>query len=107
VLNKITCKKENKSQKICKRKHKRFYRGLVLLTNIQSPSNPLEIFLILDFVHPKSTFVHHLTKHPLLNVYNSSYTKKTTTSCTTSLLYQEDALVQFFSLSDYNQSYKP
>ena len=34
------------------------------------------------------------------------YTKKTTTHCTTSLLHQEDALVQFFSLTDYNQSYK-
>ena len=90
----------------CKRKHKRFCPGSVLLTYIQFPSNPLEIFLILDFVYPKSTSVHHLTNHPLPNAYNSSYTKKTTTPCTTSL-QPEDALVQSFSLSNYNQSYKP
>ena len=85
-----------------KRKHKRFYSG----SYIQSPSNPFENFLILDFVHSKSTRVHHLTKHPLPNVYNSSYIKKTTTPCTTSL-QPEDTLTQFFSLSDSNQSYKP
>ena len=93
VLNKITWKKENKSKKLCKRKHKRFYPSSVLVTYIQSLSNPLEIFLILDFVHPKSTPVHHWTKHPLPHLYNSSYTKKTITSCTISL-QPEDTLVQ-------------
>ena len=72
----------------------------------QSPSNALEIFLILDFVHPKPTPCTLLDKSPLPNVYNSSYTKKTTTPFTTSL-QPEDALVQSFSLSNYTQSYKP
>jgi len=85
------------------------------MTYVQSPSNPLEIlqaiclrfFFFLIWIHPKPIPVHHLRKHPLSNVYNSSYTKKITTPCTTSLLHQEDALVQYLSLSDYNQSYRP
>ena len=69
-------------------------------------SNPLEIFLFLDFVHPKPTLSTPLDKFPLPNVYNSSYTKKTTTPRTTSL-QPKDAVVQSFFLSNYNQSYKP
>ena len=52
------------------------YPGSVLLTYIQSSSNPLEIFLILDFVPPKQTPCTPLDKSPLPNPYNSSYTEK-------------------------------
>ena len=71
-----------------------------------APSNLLEIFLILDFVHPKLTPCTPFDKSLLPNVYNSSYNQEEPTPCTTSL-QPEDTLVQSFSLSEYNQSYKP
>jgi len=91
--------KKIKSQKINQTQIQVIYPGSILLTYIQSPSHPLEIFLILDFVHPKLTPCTPLDKSPFPNVYNSSYTKKITTPCTTSL-QPEVTFVQSFSLSD-------
>ena len=61
----------------CRCQQVRHYLGqlgiLSFLECQQSPSNMLEIFLIFDFVHPKSTPCRPLDKPPLPNVYNSSY----------------------------------
>ena len=73
---------QDKTQKIMQTQRQEIYPGSVLVTYVQSPSKPLEIFLFVIWIHPKPTPVHHLTKHPLPNMYNSSYTKKTTTPCT-------------------------
>ena len=64
------------------------------------PKQPAWDFPYPWFYTPKTNTCTPLDKSFLPNVYNSSYTKKITTSCTTSLL-------QSFSLSNYNQSYKP
>ena len=74
------------------------------------PSSPhatrLKFFLSLILYTQNQHLVHHLA-NSLCQMYTTLLTtKKTTTPCTTSR-QPEDALIQSFSLSDYNQSYKP
>ena len=57
------------------------------------PKQPAWDFSYPWFCTPKTNTCTPLDKSPLPNVYNSSYTKKTTTPCITYLLHQEDALV--------------
>ena len=78
------------------------YLGSILVTYIQSPSHPLEIFLYPLTLYTQNQYLaHHLT-NPLCQMCTTILTtKKTTTPCTNSL-QPEDALVQYSSLSDYN-----
>ena len=71
---------KNKSQKICKRKHKRFYPSSVLVPYVQSPSNPLKIFLILILILPKINSLYTTWQSSFCQICTTIlYTKKTTT----------------------------
>ena len=78
---------QNKSQKNANANTRDFI--LVPVTSVQSPSNSLEIFLILILKHPKINFSTPLDKNLSSNLYISS-------------LHQEDTY-----LIGYNISYKP
>ena len=97
---------QNKSQKICKHKHERFYPVSILVTYVQSPNNPLQIFLILILIHPKINFLYttwQITFGKSVQLFSAPRRRQL---LYTSSLHQEDTLVQLFSLNDYNESYK-
>ena len=56
------------------------YPGSVLVTYVQSPSNPLEIFLILILIHPKINTLYTTWQNTLCQICTTFLnTKKTTT----------------------------
>ena len=109
MFNKNTCKQRKMHRinlrKKCKGKHERFYPSLILVTYVQAPSSPLEIYLILILIHQKSIPFTPLDKITFANLYNSSLYQEDNNLYNSSQ-YQEDTLVQLFSLNDYKVSYK-